>query len=674
MKHHILDVDDPNFHIRTKLNEALSHPKKEDPNIRREKNEILKDICKTIDVGPLISCNIHNCSVLHLACYFQNFDLATDLLNSMDESTLALLWDTRNAWGSTVLHDAATSKHPKGLEFVKLLLQKVPYLLLQHDNMGESAVFQAIRYGKRNVYCFLVDEISKLCETYPAYNYLHYLQREDHLNALHLAILTRRFDMALDIASRYPDLCDKPTKQQTTALQMLSISPKALKSGVKLGCLAEFVYNIVSTGEEEQGTHGEVGVMKKAVGIIVNSSCCEFPMIEKVREMKRGNDDALKLARILIQRDTSWQHTYLPRASITPITNPHNSVQPLNSVQTSIDISDDHCWGETPLLMAARTGCIEVVRLILEKYPEAVDHLNENQENVLHVAVKNRNMEVFDLVREKRPSTSRGLIRAVNKQDNSILHLVSCKPADLGEFADDREMKSPAVQLSEDLALLENLEDICPEFLQNHRNDQKLTGRELFAKTNAKLHEEAKTWLKSTAENCTVVIILMITVAFAAAYTVPGGPDDKTGLPILLGKPLFILFTVTDVLSLGFGLTAVVVFLTILTSPYRMKDFRRSLPQKLLLGFTLLFFSVSMMMIAFAATIVLTINARQRWTKIALYIVAVFPVVIFMLSYIPFYKELITVLSYWLKKIHSSLPRLSCRASEHADRISSKSH
>ncbi|XP_048497488.1 ankyrin repeat-containing protein ITN1 isoform X2 [Beta vulgaris subsp. vulgaris] len=627
MKHHILDVDDPNFHIRTKLNEALSHPKKEDPNIRREKNEILKDICKTIDVGPLISCNIHNCSVLHLACYFQNFDLATDLLNSMDESTLALLWDTRNAWGSTVLHDAATSKHPKGLEFVKLLLQKVPYLLLQHDNMGESAVFQAIRY-----------------------------------------------DMALDIASRYPDLCDKPTKQQTTALQMLSISPKALKSGVKLGCLAEFVYNIVSTGEEEQGTHGEVGVMKKAVGIIVNSSCCEFPMIEKVREMKRGNDDALKLARILIQRDTSWQHTYLPRASITPITNPHNSVQPLNSVQTSIDISDDHCWGETPLLMAARTGCIEVVRLILEKYPEAVDHLNENQENVLHVAVKNRNMEVFDLVREKRPSTSRGLIRAVNKQDNSILHLVSCKPADLGEFADDREMKSPAVQLSEDLALLENLEDICPEFLQNHRNDQKLTGRELFAKTNAKLHEEAKTWLKSTAENCTVVIILMITVAFAAAYTVPGGPDDKTGLPILLGKPLFILFTVTDVLSLGFGLTAVVVFLTILTSPYRMKDFRRSLPQKLLLGFTLLFFSVSMMMIAFAATIVLTINARQRWTKIALYIVAVFPVVIFMLSYIPFYKELITVLSYWLKKIHSSLPRLSCRASEHADRISSKSH
>ncbi|XP_010666481.2 ankyrin repeat-containing protein ITN1 isoform X3 [Beta vulgaris subsp. vulgaris] len=624
MKHHILDVDDPNFHIRTKLNEALSHPKKEDPNIRREKNEILKDICKTIDVGPLISCNIHNCSVLHLACYFQNFDLATDLLNSMDESTLALLWDTRNAWGSTVLHDAATSKHPKGLEFVKLLLQKVPYLLLQHDNMGESAVFQAIRYGKRNVYCFLVDEISKLCETYPAYNYLHYLQREDHLNALHLAILTRRF--------------------------------------------------VVSTGEEEQGTHGEVGVMKKAVGIIVNSSCCEFPMIEKVREMKRGNDDALKLARILIQRDTSWQHTYLPRASITPITNPHNSVQPLNSVQTSIDISDDHCWGETPLLMAARTGCIEVVRLILEKYPEAVDHLNENQENVLHVAVKNRNMEVFDLVREKRPSTSRGLIRAVNKQDNSILHLVSCKPADLGEFADDREMKSPAVQLSEDLALLENLEDICPEFLQNHRNDQKLTGRELFAKTNAKLHEEAKTWLKSTAENCTVVIILMITVAFAAAYTVPGGPDDKTGLPILLGKPLFILFTVTDVLSLGFGLTAVVVFLTILTSPYRMKDFRRSLPQKLLLGFTLLFFSVSMMMIAFAATIVLTINARQRWTKIALYIVAVFPVVIFMLSYIPFYKELITVLSYWLKKIHSSLPRLSCRASEHADRISSKSH
>ncbi|XP_010666482.2 uncharacterized protein LOC104883632 [Beta vulgaris subsp. vulgaris] len=663
------DIND-DFTLRTKLNRALSHTKNEDIETRRKKNEDVKKLCKETELGPLFVCNIQNNTVLHLACYFKNFELANDLLDSMPESSLDLLLVKRNAWGSTVLHDASTSKHELGVVFLKKLFHRVPTLLAQRTNMGETALFQAIRYGKRNVYKLLIEEVRKLCNIYTGHDYLHYLRREDHTNVLHLAILTRRFDMALDIADKYPDLCDQPTYLKTTALQMLAGSPTAFRSGVTFGCLVDFVYNIVPTSE--QGTHGEVGIIKKCMGFMLNRSCCKFPMIEKVREMKKGHEDALELAKILIRRDKSWEHTHLPRAAVTPATNIQNNVNNEIASQTIV-ISDDHGWGETPLLLAARSGCIEVVREILEMYPEAVDHLNDNQENVLHVAIKNRNIDIFDLIRETRPSTSRGLLRAINKQDNSILHLVGCKPANLGEFSDYREMKSPAVQLSEELTLLEKLENICPEFLKNHRNRDNLTAREMFAKANNDLHDRAKTWLKSTAENCTVVIILMTTVAFAAAYTVPGGPDDRTGLPILLGQPLFIVFTITDVLSLGFGLTAVVVFLTILTSPYRMKDFQRSLPQKLLLGFTLLFLSVSMMMVAFAATIVLTINARQRWTKITLYIVAIFPVLIFMLSYIPFYKELIGALSYWLKKIHSSLPRISCRAPKHTDPTLSKS-
>ena len=36
--------------------------------------------------------------------------------------------------------------------------------------------------------------------------------------------------------------------------------------------------------------------------------------------------------------------------------------------------------------------------------------------------------------------------------------------------------------------------------------------------------------MKSTAERSSVVAVLIATVAFAAAYTVPGGPNQSTGV------------------------------------------------------------------------------------------------------------------------------------------------
>lgn len=207
---------------------------------------------------------------------------------------------------------------------------------------------------------------------------------------------------------------------------------------------------------------------------------------------------------------------------------------------------------------------------------------------------------------------------------------------------------------------VQDLKKECPTCLINHHNDDLLTADQLFAKENGELLKEAKEWLKRTAEHCTVVIVLIATVAFASAYTVPGGPNSQTGYPILLSKPLFLVFTIADVLSLGFALTAVVIFLTILTSSFQMKEFRKSLPHKLLSGFTLLFLSVSMMMVAFAATIILMINNKERWTKIGVYVVAFFPVCIFMLSYIPIYVMLAESFWYWTSKIGKFLPRITC--------------
>ncbi|KAG2688466.1 hypothetical protein I3760_09G096800 [Carya illinoinensis] len=245
------------------------------------------------------------------------------------------------------------------------------------------------------------------------------------------------------------------------------------------------------------------------------------------------------------------------------------------------------------------------------------------------------------------------LVRKVDNDGNSILHTVGIKVEDYTP----EELRGPAYQLREEMQWFERVYTVTPHHFRDHRNNMNLTAEGLFYKANNELRTAATEWLKRTAEGCTVVAVLIATVAFAAAYTVPGGPNGQTGAPLLANKPLFVVFTVTDVLSLSFALTSVVIFLSIVTSPFRLSNFRESLLTKLMLAFTFLFLSVSMMMIAFAATVLLMIQKRESWTKVILYALSFLPVGIFALSYFPLYPSLAESFKYLLKKLRQAMSR-----------------
>ena len=133
------------------------------------------------------------------------------------------------------------------------------------------------------------------------------------------------------------------------------------------------------------------------------------------------------------------------------------------------------------------------------------------------------------------------------------------------------------------------------------------------------MHKEAKGWIKETAQSCSTVAVLVATVVFAAAYTIPGGTDQNNGTPVFLGSRIFLFFTATDVVALVSSLASVVMFLSILTSPFELWDFRSSLPRKLSLGFASLFFSLVCTMLTFSATVLLTVrleNHLQQWASV----------------------------------------------------------
>lgn len=84
-------------------------------------------------------------------------------------------------------------------------------------------------------------------------------------------------------------------------------------------------------------------------------------------------------------------------------------------------------------------------------------------------------------------------------------------------------------------------------------------------------------------------MVLVSTVFFAAAYTVIGGVNSKMGSSFfLILNLIYIVFTVMDIVALATVLKSVVLFSSILTSSFKIKDFPHTLPMKLSIGFQLL--------------------------------------------------------------------------------------
>jgi hypothetical protein len=110
-------------------------------------------------------------------------------------------------------------------------------------------------------------------------------------------------------------------------------------------------------------------------------------------------------------------------------------------------------------------------------------------------------------------------------------------------------------------------------------------------------------WMKGIATSCSVVAVLIVTITFVAAFTVPGGNNQESGFPIFIHKTWFMVFIISDALSLFSSSTSVLRFLVILTSRYAEEDFLKLLPTKMIIGLFTLFFSITTMVIAFSTTL-----------------------------------------------------------------------
>ena len=180
-----------------------------------------------------------------------------------------------------------------------------------------------------------------------------------------------------------------------------------------------------------------------------------------------------------------------------------------------------------------------------------------------------------------------------------------------------------------------------PQYLLYETNNKDMTPADIFTDTHKDLVKDGGEWLNKTSESCSVVAALIATVAFAASTTIPGGVRENNGTPNLEKHAVFDIFAISSLVALCVSVTALFLFLAILTSRYQEKDFRSSLPKKLLFGLTSLFLSIAAMLVSFCAGHFFVLKDKLKQKALPVYVVTCLPITFYAISQFPLYFDLI---------------------------------
>lgn len=172
-------------------------------------------------------------------------------------------------------------------------------------------------------------------------------------------------------------------------------------------------------------------------------------------------------------------------------------------------------------------------------------------------------------------------------------------------------------------------------------NDKGKTPEEVFYDQHEDLSDKIKDDSKEIANSGMIVAILVATVAFAAALTVPG---EKT-------NAWFVVFIFTNAVALFASSASILSFLPNFTSlRFGQREFVKSLHPSLTFGPVLLFISVVAMVVAFTAASFLIFDHTSKWVSYAVASMGFFPLLLFILFQFRFFDDSLWSRYYRLSK------------------------
>ncbi|XP_026440909.1 protein ACCELERATED CELL DEATH 6-like isoform X4 [Papaver somniferum] len=297
---------------------------------------------------------------------------------------------------------------------------------------------------------------------------------------------------------------------------------------------------------------------------------------------------------------------------------------------------------------AIKHGIIEFVAECLEKNNNLIFY-KIPVENMLQMAITERKemIATFICKTADRLGDKNYLVSKRDADNNTILHCA----AKLAPLAQLSLVSGAALQMQREMQWFKGIKGILRESDRYTRNENEDTAKFMFTEAHKELVEEGRDWLKDTSGSCMIVGALIATVAFAAAFTVPGGniSDSNNAMnrtPIFLGQSSFTVFAVSDALALFSSITSVLMFLAIYTSRFAEGDFLKSLPQKLIFGLATLFISMVAILVAFGASLLIVVGSRFAQAIIPITLFGCCPLALFAWLQLPLFVEMVRT-TYW---------------------------
>ncbi|TYJ96032.1 serine/threonine-protein phosphatase 6 regulatory ankyrin repeat subunit B-like [Cucumis melo var. makuwa] len=295
---------------------------------------------------------------------------------------------------------------------------------------------------------------------------------------------------------------------------------------------------------------------------------------------------------------------------------------------------------ETPILLAAKNGVVEMVSRIFEHCPLAIRDSNQEKKNVVLLAAEYRQPHVYKFLLRKK-SDLEILFRAVDENGDSAVHLAAHLKTD-----NPWHITGPALQMQWEVKWYKYVRDsVEPNFFVKH-NYKGVLARNIFYATHEELAKKGAEWLVKTADSCSVVAGLVVTVAYTSATSVPGG-NGNDGTSPFEKETGFLIFSIASLVAFCLSSTSVIMFLGILTSRFDEKGFGSKLPGRLFVGLSSLFFSIVAMLVSFCAGHYFLLSHRLQNAAVVIYIATSLPVALFFVkSQLPlFYDMLVAILS-----------------------------
>nr|XP_009388402.2 PREDICTED: uncharacterized protein LOC103975223 [Musa acuminata subsp. malaccensis] len=303
---------------------------------------------------------------------------------------------------------------------------------------------------------------------------------------------------------------------------------------------------------------------------------------------------------------TDKLYKLLSKESETPVSIAiKEAAQSVEKVFKALSPSSEERWNVPPLILGAQMGLHDFVGKILEVCPQSATYLDTKGRNVLQVAIESGNRETVETIRKMTQGDnpilpSWLLSRIDSKTRNTILHFAS---ETIGDTGDD------AVQMQDEIRWFEMVKEMVPRELVYSRNADEKTAREIFTESHKEMFKDCKNRLMEMGKTCSG---LVAAVVFASSFSIPGEKNSKTGNPEYFNRLPFKVFTHAYVIGLSCAATSLVLFLSLVISPYKEQQFRRAIPTKYFFACFSFGLALTALLLAFTCNIFLQIYGGQK--------------------------------------------------------------